>query len=28
MNIKYLLKTNSSFGGENTAIVLKKWERL
>ncbi|GAB1374269.1 hypothetical protein MASR1M46_11520 [Bacteroidales bacterium] len=27
INIKYLLKTNSSFGGENTAIVLKKWER-
>lgn len=27
MSIKYLLKTNSSFGGENSAIVLKKWEK-
>ncbi|MDD2492074.1 MAG: hypothetical protein PHV12_07795, partial [Bacteroidales bacterium] len=27
VRIKYLLKTNSSFGGENTALVLKKWEK-
>jgi 3-oxoacyl-[acyl-carrier-protein] synthase II len=26
LKIKYLLKTNSSFGGENTALVLKRYE--
>jgi 3-oxoacyl-[acyl-carrier-protein] synthase II len=25
MKIEYLLKTNSSFGGENTAIILKRY---
>lgn len=28
MKIKYILKLNSSFGGQNTAFVLKKYEQI
>lgn len=27
MPIRYVLKINSAFGGHNTALILKKWER-
>lgn len=27
MPIKYVLKINSAFGGHNTALILKKWEK-
>ena len=27
MPIRYILKMNSAFGGHNTAIIIKKWER-
>ena len=27
MPIHYILKMNSAFGGHNTALIIKKWER-